>query len=67
MSIGWRLICYLRLGFRVVDQDHLRAFLGRSDLEHRFEWRLGFDRYDHVLLRVELAVREHDREAEMLS
>ena len=41
MSMGRRLICYPGLGFRVVHQDHLRAFPGGRDFEHRLEWRLG--------------------------
>ena len=62
MSIGRRLICYLRLRIRVVDQDHFRAFPRRSDLEHRLERRLRFDGHDGVLSGVDVYSIQHGSE-----
>ena len=59
MSMRRRLICYLGLGFRVVDQGHCRVLTRRRNLEHWLEWRLWLDRDDHVLLRVDVDRVQH--------
>ena len=41
MSTGRRVIWYLGLRLRIVDQGHFRSFPGGRDTEHRLEWRLG--------------------------